>query len=104
MALQHDRVVELGDACRQLAERTQELLADVEKFLDQNSHLSIDWGAGQTPAYINEEVNGNLSGRTYSRQQVANAIFSLLQVVNVLNNQSVNQGDHLGNLNQLAIA
>lgn len=58
------------------------------------------------PDYITEETNGtsNLSGRTYDRVQVSNAIGSLTQFDRYITNQSVTQGDHAGNLNQLARA
>ena len=54
------------------------------------------------PSYLTEEANGNLSGRLYTRQEVSNAIFSLEQLQRVLTNQTITQGDHLGNLNKLA--
>lgn len=104
MALQHDRIIEVADAWQRHAEKVQELHSEALELLALNSNLAIDWGAGEKPSYIDEEVNGNLSGRTFSRQQVANAIFSIQQTVNVLANQAVVQGDHLGNINQLASA
>lgn len=57
-----------------------------------------------TPDYFSQEQNGNLSGRTFSRQQVSNAIGSLDWVRKLLTNQDMSgsQGDHLGNLNQLS--
>ncbi len=56
--------------------------------------------------YIAEETNGtsNLSGRTFDRAQVSNAIGSLTQFDRYVTNQTVTQGDHAGNLNQLAHA
>ncbi len=58
------------------------------------------------PDYISEETNGtsNLSGRTYDRIQVSNAIGSFTQFDRMMTNQSVTQGDHIGNLSQLARA
>lgn len=52
--------------------------------------------------YFALEANGNLSGRTFAPQQVSNVIGSLTQVRNLLNNLAATQGDHLGNINQLA--
>lgn len=104
MALTHNRVLEMADAVAALAERHQEILSDTQKLLDQNSDLAIDWGAVATPSYITEDGAGNIDGRNYTRQAVSNAIYSLLQTVNALTNQAVAQGDHLGNLNQLASA
>ena len=54
------------------------------------------------PAYLTEDEDSNLSGLTYDRVQVANAIGSFTQLRNAFNNSVVTQGDHLGNLNQLA--
>lgn len=58
------------------------------------------------PDYIVEETNGtsNLSGLAYDRTQVANAIGSITQFNNYMLNAAVTQGDHLGNLAQLARA
>lgn len=103
MALQHDRVVATADRFAALSDRMSTLLADVQKALEYNSDQAIDWAAAQTPAYINEEANGNLSGRLFSRQAVANAIGSFDWFRKLLTNQLMtgSQGDHLGNLNQL---
>lgn len=106
MALQHDRVVEVADAAAELADELAKLHARVVRFLAFNSHQAIDWAAGSTPAYITEEANGNISGRTFTRQQVANIIGTLDQMRKLLANEDVSaaRGDHLGNLNQLAKA
>jgi hypothetical protein len=56
------------------------------------------------PDYLLIETNGNLNGRTYDPLQVSNAIGSLAQFRNYMTNAAVTQGDHLGNLNQLAAA
>jgi SAM-dependent MidA family methyltransferase len=104
MPLQNSTVQAEADAIANIANRTAKLLADLHKVLEHNSDLAIDWGAGSTPAYITEEANGNLSGRTFTRQEVANAIGSLDWVRKLLTNQTMtgSQGDHLGNLNKLA--
>lgn len=103
MALQFDRVRETAEAIAGLSNTASKLLADVNRVLEYNSDQAIDWGAAAKPAYIDEEINGNLSGKTYSRQAVANAIGSLDWIRKLLTNQSMtgSQGDHLGNLNQL---
>jgi hypothetical protein len=104
MALQYDRVAQVADAFVAVSNRMVALLTDINQLLEHNSDQAIDWGASETPAYINEEANGNLSGRMFSRQQVSNAIGSLDWVRKLLTNQAMtgSQGDHLGNLNQLA--
>lgn len=56
------------------------------------------------PDWIVEENNGNLSGLTYSRAEVSNAIGSVQQFVNLMTNAAVSQGNHLSNLNLLATA
>jgi hypothetical protein len=103
MALQYTpTVVNEAAALENICSQLSTLTATVEQFVKHNTHLAIDWGAGSTPAYINEEANGNLLGKGFTRQQVANAIGSLTQLRNLMNNQAVTEGDHLGNLNQLA--
>ena len=73
------------------------LLARVERLLTHNSNLAIDWGAAQTPAYIPEEADGNLSGGfAFTRQAVSNAIGSLASFRDLM------ASGHLGNVNQLA--
>lgn len=80
------------------------LLAKINTLLEHNSDVSIDWNGDPKPAYIDEDANGNINGLYFSRSQVSNAIFSLDQIRNTLTNQTVTQGDHLGNLNQLSRA
>jgi hypothetical protein len=104
MALTYNRVQQVAAAAARLADDTTELLARIDQFLEYNGDQAIDWAAGSTPAYIEESADGNLSGYAYSRQAVANAIASLDWIRKLLTNQSMSgsQGDHLGNLNQLA--
>jgi hypothetical protein len=58
------------------------------------------------PEYFDQEPNGNLGGKVFSRQDIANAIGSLDWVRKLLTNQVMtgSQGDHLGNLNKLSRA
>lgn len=104
MALTYNRVQQVATAAAQLSNQMAELLGDVNRFLEYNTDQAIDWAAGSLPAYIEESAEGNLSGYAYSRQAVANAIGSLDWFRKLLTNQSMSgsQGDHLGNLNQLA--
>ncbi len=103
VALTHDRVLVTAGALEDLCNRTSVLLADILQALEYNSDQAIDWAAGSTPAYITEDGAGNLSGKGYTRQAVANAIGSLDWVRKLLTNVSMTggQGDHLGNINQL---
>jgi uncharacterized protein YdbL (DUF1318 family) len=81
-----------------------EVLAKIDVVLEHNSDLAIDWGAATTPGYITEDADGNISGLTFDRASVANAIGSLDQARKLFTNQDVAQGDHLGNINKLARA
>lgn len=103
MALQYDRVSATAEAIADVSNQAATLLALINQLLEFNSDQAIDWGAGSKPAYINEEANGNLQGKQFSRQEVSNAIGSLDWVRKLLTNQSMtgSQGDHLGNLNKL---
>jgi hypothetical protein len=102
MALTHERAKEVAEHCESLCNEAKALHYRILEFLGSNSNLSIDWAAGSKPNYINEDAGGNLDGLKFSRQQVANAIGSLDQVRALLANNTVTQGDHLGNINQLA--
>ncbi len=102
MALQYDRVKETAEAAAELSNQLAALQARVARFLTYNSNQAIDWAAGSKPGYIDEEANGNLSGKSYTRQAVANAIGALDQINRHLLNQTVTQGDYIGVLNQLA--
>jgi hypothetical protein len=59
-----------------------------------NSTQAIDWG-GTKPAYLNEDVAGNIYGLGFSRQQLSNAIGSLDTLKTAMDAA-------IGNLNQLA--
>lgn len=102
MALTHEKVVTEAQAIKSVCDLIAAALSAADEILEHNSDLSIDWAAGATPAYITEDGDGNISGLTFTRQQVANAVGSLDQFRNLLTNQAVSQGDHLGNVNQLA--
>lgn len=104
MALQYERVAATADAIADVANQLTSLYALVQQLLEYNSDQAIDWTAGVKPAYITEDANGNLSGRQFSRAEVANAIGSLDWLRKLMTNQSMagSQGDHLGNLNHLA--
>ncbi len=62
--------------------------------------------ANPVPDYITEETNGtsNLSGRTFDRVQVSNAIGSLTEFDKLMTNIAPAQGNHLSNMHQLAKA
>jgi hypothetical protein len=102
MALTHAKAKEEAVAIQLLCEQVRQLQSAIASALTHNSNQAIDWAAQSKPAYLDEDAAGNLNGLTYSRQAVANAIGSLDQVNKLLTNAAVSQGDHLGNLNQLA--
>jgi len=102
MALTHQRAKEVAEHCEALCNESKALHYRILEFLTSNSNLAIDWAAEAKPAYINEDADGNLDGLRYTRQQVSNAIGSLDQMRAVLANNAVTQGDHLGNINQIA--
>lgn len=104
MALTSVRALEVATEAKGIADDLAALHERVRTFLAQNSHLSIDWGAAQKPAYINEDASGNIDGLLFSRAQLSNAIGSFQEFSDLMNNAAVTQGDHLGNINQLADA
>jgi hypothetical protein len=104
MALTHERVQEMARQAKMLADQTKALNTLLKEFLATNSNLAIDWGAQSKPAYIIEDVAGNIygDGLYFSRQAVANVIGSFSAVVNILGNVAVSQGDYMGNVNVVA--
>lgn len=106
MALTYDRVKLEVDAFLEMCDRTNHFLNDIQRLLQHNSHQAIDWNAVTKPTYIEQDVNGNLSGYQFTRQNIGNAIGSLDAIVKLLTNQSLAglQGDHIGNINQIAPA
>ena len=102
MALSYARVKEEAVAIQLLCEQVRQLQASIASALTHNSNQAIDWAAGSLPSYITEDAACNLDGLNFSRGAVANAIGSLDNLNKLLTNQAVSQGDHIGNLNQLA--
>lgn len=78
------------------------LKARIDAFIPLNQALGCDWGAGSKPAVLVEDANSNLQGYTFSRQDFANLIGSLVQIQNLLTNVAPTQGDHIGNVNMVA--
>ena len=102
MALTHQRAKEVAEHCEALCNEAKALHYRILEFLASNSNLSVDWSAVTKPAYLNEDASGNLDGLKYTRTQIANAINSLDQLRATMANNAVTQGDHLGNINQIA--
>lgn len=100
MALNYNRVQQEAQAIQSLAADVRVLLRRIDDTLRHNSAMAIDWGNASKPAYIDEDASVNLSGYSFTRQEVSNAIGSLDWVRKLLTNQSMtgSQGDHLGNL------
>jgi hypothetical protein len=104
MALSVDGSKSEAQAIAQVCTELAAVLAKADVILEHNSDISIDWAASELPAYIAEDASGNLNGLLFDRASVANAIGSLAQFRNLMTNQAVTQGDHLGNINKLATA
>lgn len=95
-------VLPLAQEAKAIADQWKALHFRVVKFIETNSDASIDWANGTKPEVINEDVNGNLDGVSFSRTQLANFIGSVDNLRKVAANEAVTTGDHLGNVNQLA--
>ena len=104
MALVYDRVTEEARAIQAVCTDMAFMLVRIQQILTHNGNQLIDWGAATKPAYIDEDAAGNMNGMTFSRVAVANAVGSLEALRKLMTNQSVAglQGDHVGNLNQIA--
>ena len=88
----------IATVCSELAS----VFAKIDTILEHNSDMAIDWAAGELPAYISEDVDGNITGMGFDRSSVSNAIGSLDNVRNLMTNQAATTGDHLGNINKLS--
>jgi len=104
MALSTGGTRQQAQAIAQVCNEIAAVLAKVDVILEHNSDQSIDWGAQSLPAYITEDGDGNIAGLLFDRASVANAIGSMLQFRNLMTDQAITQGDHLGNINKLANA
>ncbi len=103
MSLTYPTVQAEAQAVQLVCEQVISLFnGQISAILEHNSSQGIDWAASPLPSYITEDSSGNLSGLTYSRQAVANAIGSLNQIQNLLTGNSASQGNHLGNLELIA--
>lgn len=102
MATTYDRATDLINEIKATCNDVRALKARIDALIPLNQATAIDWGAQSKPAVLNEDASGNLDGFKFSRQDVANVIYSLLQLQNTLTNQSVAQGDHNGNVQKVA--
>lgn len=102
MALTYQRAKEVAAHAKAVATLVKRAHVLAKNLLATNSDLAIDWGAQEKPDYIDENEDGTMQDFLFSRQQVSNLIGSLDQFVKLLDNQTVTQGDHLGNINQVA--
>lgn len=99
-----ERAVQITNKLSQLSRKAADLQNEINQLLEYNSDHAIDWAAAELPTYLREDIGGTLQGFPFTRQNVANAIGSLDWIRKLLTSQSMegSQGDHLGNLNQLA--
>jgi hypothetical protein len=105
MAQTHNATVKpLAQEAKAIADLWKTLHYRAKQFLDTNSDASINWAGDPKPAVINEDGSGNIDGVNFSRTQLANFIGSLDNLRKVADNEQASQGDHLGNVNQLADA
>jgi hypothetical protein len=89
-----------------LAAGAEQLLAaynKVKELIAHNSDLAHDWDAGSVPSYITEDgVGGNMNGLNYTRFDISNIVSTLDEFRKLMENQTPNTGDHLGNLNNVS--
>lgn len=102
MALTHARASEVATLAKEVAEDMKSLLYKAKRLLTSNSNLSVDWNGDPKPTYLNEDVAGNLDGFKFTRTQLGNLIGSIDNFRALMENGAVSQGDHLGNVNQVA--
>ena len=104
MALTHSRAIKAAKFAEDLADELKRVYWRTQEFLSHNNALSIAWAADPKPVYLNEDSNTNLDGVDFTRAQLSNMIGTLDQFRRLMENKSITQGDHLGNIEQLAKA
>jgi hypothetical protein len=103
MAQSDARSVDTARQGAALAERVVDLYKDIYDFLEFNSDQAIDWNGNPVPAYIPVDADGNIDGRQFPPTAMGNVVGTFAQIRNLLTNQTVTEGDHLGNLNVVSV-
>lgn len=70
MSLTYNRVQQEAQAIQAMAERLIRVITDAKELVDHDAAVGIAWNVTPTPTYIEEDLEGNLSGYAYSRQDV----------------------------------
>lgn len=102
MAMTYARASAVVQEVKATCNDLRSLLSRVDALVAMNIAAGVDWGAGSPPVVLIEDEDGNLQGFTFSRQNVANVIYSLTQLQSLLRNGAVAQGDHIGNVQTVA--
>lgn len=97
MPLAHQRVQEVAATGKKVAESIKLAYQQAAAFLATNADLAIDW-----PNYADVDGNGNLTGTLFTPTDVSNLVGSVEQFRRLIANETVTEGDHLGNINKVA--
>jgi hypothetical protein len=102
MANSLTQVNSLCDGARSLSKRWRSLFVDVTDFVKNNTVQSINWGSPPSLVTNDLDVNGNINGYAFTPAQMSNVIGSFAQLLNLVNNAAVSQGDHASNIYAVA--
>jgi hypothetical protein len=100
-ALTDSRVIQTAQEARDISTDIVTLHTRAKAFLSYNSSQSIDWG-NLPNGEDGIDADGNVEGEDFSKGEVSNAIGSIQEFVDLCDNGTLTQANHLGNLHKLA--
>ena len=89
----HAAFLEQALAIKALSNDLLKIRSRWDELIDQHNARGFS-DASPTPAYINEDADGNIDGTTYQTADYINFITLLLQLNNFFDNAAVTQGDY----------
>lgn len=90
-----------AEAVASVANELVSLYQRVKQMLAHNTALNVAWTSATSPV-LEVTASGNLQGLGYTGTQISNALGSMTQFVNLMENQTVTEGNHLSNFNLVA--
>ena len=96
----HAAFLEQALALKTLSNDLMKLRSRWDEIIDQHNARGFS-DASPTPAYIQEDVDGNINGTNYATADYINGITMLLQLNNFFDNAAVAQGDYNTTLHNL---
>ena len=99
----HAAFLQQALALKQLLTDLRTVRSRWDELIDHHNARGFS-DASPTPAYINEDANGNIDGTTFQTSDYINGITLLLQLNNFFDNAVVAQGDYNSTLHVIVDA